>query len=279
MQLTIALAQMAITPGRPDLNEAEARRLAAQAAAGGAGLLLLPELWPTGYDLAQAAGYAAPLDGGHFALMADIARTHHLYVLGTALEANPAGRPYNTAALYTPGGQRAASYRKVHLFPPMGEVEHLSPGDALPVFDLPWGRTALAICYDLRFPEMWRRYTQAGAQLILIPAEWPIRRVEHWRLLLKARAVENQLFVAGCNRAGGGPDAQDPFGGHSAVVDPWGQILVEGDLEPGLFLTTLDLDQVGRCRHLLPFLDDRRPDVYESAKEVICSTMIPTSRR
>ncbi len=210
MQLTIALAQMAITPGRPDLNEAEARRQAAQAAAAGAGLLLLPELWPTGYDLARAADYAAPLDSGHFALMAGIACACQLHVLGTALEASPSGRPYNTATLYTPDGRRAAHYRKVHLFPPMGEVEHLSPGDALPVFDLPWGRTALAICYDLRFPEMWRRYTQAGAQLILIPAEWPIRRVEHWRLLLKARAVENQLFVAGCNRAGEGSDCSRP---------------------------------------------------------------------
>ena len=276
MQLTIALAQMAIVPGRPDLNEAEARRLAAQASAAGAGLLLLPELWPTGYDLARAAEYAAPLDGGHFALMAGIARTYGLYLLGTALEANPAGRPYNTAALYTPDGRRAASYRKVHLFAPMGEVDHLLPGDALPVFDLPWGRTALAICYDLRFPEIWRRYTQAGAHLILIPAEWPIRRVEHWRLLLRARAVENQLFVAGCNRAGQGPDAPDPFGGHSAAVDPWGRVLVEGDLEPGLFLATLDMAEVADCRRTVPWLDDRRPDLYE---EVPCSTMTPTSRR
>lgn len=265
MQLTIALAQMAITPGRPDLNEAEARRLAAQAAGSGAGLLLLPELWPTGYDLGHAGGYAAPLDSGHFALMADIACAHHLYVLGSALEANPAGRPYNTAVLYTPGGERAAWYRKAHLFAPMGEVDHLSPGDALLTFDLPWGRTALAICYDLRFPEMWRRYMQAGAQLILIPAEWPIPRVEHWRLLLKARAVENQLFVAGCNRAGEGPDAKDCFGGYSAAVDPWGRVLVEAGLEPGLFLTTLDLAEVDRCRRAFPWLGDRRPDLYGSA--------------
>ena len=138
----------------------------------------------------------------------------------------------------------------------------MTPGDALPVFDLPWGRTALAICYDLRFPEMWRHYMQAGAQLILIPAEWPIPRVEHWRLLLRARAVENQLFVVGCNRAGGGSDSQHPFGGHSAAVDPWGKVLVEGELEPGLFLATLDLEEVARCRRLFPWLDDRRPDLY-----------------
>jgi omega-amidase len=144
----------------------------------------------------------------------------------------------------------------------MGEVDHLSAGDALPTFDLPWGRTALAICYDLRFPEMWRRYTEAGARLIIIPAEWPARRVEQWRLLLRARAVENQLFVAGCNRAGEGPDAGDRFGGYSAVVDPWGRLLVEGGEEPGLFLASLDMGEVERCRRLFPWLQDRRPELY-----------------
>ena len=136
----------------------------------------------------------------------------------------------------------------------------MSAGNDLPVLEMPWGPTALAICYDLRFPEMWRRYTLAGAKLILIPAEWPVRRIEHWRLLLRARAVENQLFVAGCNRAGADKDGD--FGGFSAVVDPWGKVLVEGDGEPDLLLTTLDLDEVARVRGLFPFLKDRRPQVY-----------------
>ena len=105
---------------------------------------------------------------------------------------------------------------------------------------VPWGRTALDICYDLRFPEMWRRYTEAGAQVIILPAEWPLRRVEHWRILLRARAVENQLFVVGCNRAG--VDADGEFGGHSAAIDPWGRVLVEGGSEPELLMATLDLD-------------------------------------
>jgi predicted amidohydrolase len=142
----------------------------------------------------------------------------------------------------------------------MGEVEHMAPGDALPVYDLPWGRTALAICYDLRFPELWRRYLESGARLILIPAEWPARRVEHWQLLLRARAIENQLFVVGCNRAGS--DADGEYGGYSAAVDPWGKVLVEGGSEPGLFFCNLDLDEVARSRTLFPWLQDRRPEVY-----------------
>jgi predicted amidohydrolase len=176
------------------------------------------------------------------------------------LEANPGGQPFNTATLYGPDGERVGAYRKVHLFAPMGDREHMTAGDALPLFDLPWGRTALAVCYDLRFPEQWRQYTWAGARLIVIPAEWPVHRVEHWRLLLRARAVENQLFVAGCNRTG--TDTDGEYGGHSAAVDPWGRVLVEGGAEPGLYVATLDLDEVERARGLFTFLEDRRPEVY-----------------
>jgi omega-amidase len=260
MEITIALAQMDIALGKPEQNAATARALAVKAAAQGAELLLLPELWATGYDLSRVSEYTAALDAGHFALMADLARTQHLYVAGTALEANPHGKPFNTAAVYGPDGAQLGAYRKVHLWAPLGEVEHMTAGDALPVFDLPWGRVALAICYDLRFPELWRRYADAGAQLILIPAEWPVQRVEHWRLLLRARAVENQYFVVGCNRVG--RDVDGEFGGHSAAVDPWARLLVEGGAEPGLFLATLALDEVARCRRLFPFLGDRRPEVY-----------------
>jgi len=260
MQITVALAQMFIHLGRPERNRTTAQTLAAQAADQDADLLLLPELWATGYDLGRAGAHAAPLDEGHFAWMSSLAQAHHLYVAGTALEANPGGLPFNTAALYGPDGERIGAYHKVHLWAPLGEVEHMTPGNALPAFDLPWGRTALAVCYDLRFPELWRSFADAGAQLVLIPAEWPVRRIEHWRLLLRARAVEDQFFVVGCNRIG--VDADGDFGGHSAVVDPWARVVVEGGSEPGLFVTTLDLDEVANARRLLPFLADRRPDVY-----------------
>jgi len=265
MKLTVSLAQMSVSPGQPAANEAVARRLAARAAAEGADLLLLPELWSSGYDLARAGEYAAPLGQGAFAVMADLARTHQIYVAGTALEANPAGRPFNSAVLYDPGGAPAATYHKVHLWGPLGEPQHMTAGRALPVFELPWGRVALAVCYDLRFPELWRRYADGGASLVLIPAAWPSRRIEHWRLLLRARAVENQYFVAGCNRAGGGADAgPDRFGGSSGLSDPWGHLLAEAGPEPELVSGTLDLAEVARARRLFPFLEDRRPEVYRA---------------
>jgi omega-amidase len=264
MEVTIALAQMAVALGKPKENQQMANSLAARAVAQDADLLLLPELWATGYDLDRANEHAASLDSGHFALMAGIAQTHQLYVAGSALEVHPDGRPFNTAALYAPDGHCVGAYRKVHLWAPLGEVEHMTPGNALPAFDLPWGRVAMAICYDLRFPELWRRLADAGAQLVLIPAEWPAPRVEHWRLLLRARAVENQFFVAGCNRTG--TDATGEFGGHSAVVDPWARVLIEGGSEPGLFFTTVEIDEVAHARRLFPFLADRRPQVYSQQR-------------
>jgi predicted amidohydrolase len=234
--------------------------MAARAAGEGSDFLMLPELWPTGYALDTARRYAAPLHEGPFAVMAELARAYKLYVLGTALETNPDGLPFNTATLHGPEGDLLGVYRKIHLFPPMGELEHMTPGSAVPTFDLPWGRVAVAICYDLRFPELWRRYAYGGAHLVLIPAEWPIRRVEHWRVLLRARAVENQLFVVACNRAGEDDDGQ--FGGHSVAIDPWGRVLVEGGVEPGMLLATLDLEEVSRARERFPFLKDCRPEVY-----------------
>jgi predicted amidohydrolase len=260
MEITLALAQMDIALGQPEKNVYTARSLARRARAQGADLLLLPELWATGYDLARAGEYASDLDEGYFAVMAELAESQGLYVAGTHLQTKAGGLPFNSAALYGPDGSRLGAYHKVHLWAPLGEVEHMTPGDTFPTFDLPWGRAALAICYDLRFPELWRCFASAGAQLVLIPAEWPVRRIEHWRLLLRARAVENQFFVAGCNRAGA--DADGEFGGHSAVVDPWARVLVEGGSEPELLVVSLDLDEVARSRRLFPFLADRRPEVY-----------------
>jgi predicted amidohydrolase len=260
MQVQIALAQMNVSRGCPEENAEAARDLVSRAGSRGADLVVLPELWPTGYDLDRASNYAAPLDEGAFGIMAEMARTHQVIVAGTALEANPGGLPFNTAAVYGPKGDRLGAYRKIHLFPLIGETTHMSPGNDLTILTMPWGPTALAICYDLRFPELWRRHAYAGAVLIVIPAEWPVRRIEHWRLLLRARAVENQLFVAGCNRAGG--DTDGDFGGYSAVVDPWGQVVVEGGGEPDLLVATLDLDEVARVRDLFPFLEDQRPEVY-----------------
>jgi predicted amidohydrolase len=251
---------MALTRDRLDLNYEEAKAMAAQAADNGADLLVLPELWQMGYNLERVGDHARPLDEGPFAQMGDLAQKHGIYVTGSAAEANPHGLPFNTMALYGPTGERLGAYRKIHLFPLTGELEHFAPGAGMPVFDLPWGRTALAICYDLRFPELWQRFAAGGAGLVLVSAQWPVPRIEHWRLLLRARAVDNLLFVAGCNRAG--KDVDGDFGGQSAAVDPLGRVLVEAGPFPGLSWATIDTSLVAKVRQKLPFLNDHRPNLY-----------------
>jgi predicted amidohydrolase len=143
----------------------------------------------------------------------------------------------------------------------MQEDQYLQPGSSPLVLDLPWGRTGIAICYDLRFPELFRRYAVEGAKLTLIPAEWPMERVEHWRALLIARAIENQMYIVAVNTCGeiGGTT----FGGHSMVIDPWGKVVVEAGEETALLTVDFELDRVDQARAKIPVLDDRRPDLYE----------------
>lgn len=267
--LTLALGQMNIALGDPETNLDTVRRLTAEAAARGAQVVLFPELWGTGYDLTHASRYASSLDEGLFAETAALARRHGLYLIGSNLERLAPERFANTLTVFSPRGELLASYAKVHLFRLMDEHHHLSPGERLVVADLPWGKAGLAICYDLRFPEMFRAYALAGAKMVFLPAEWPHPRLSHWRTLLRARAIENQMFVVACNRVGS--DGRNEFFGHSCVIDPWGETLVEAAEEETLLTVTIPLDEVERVRAKIPVFGDRRPEVYtwsEGEKQV-----------
>lgn len=257
--LTIALGQIEVRTGKRAENLVRAAALACEASGAGADVLLLPELWLDGYDLERAAEWASPLGEGGFAHMASLARTYRLYVVGSVLESHQAGIS-NTAALYAPDGTLLGSYRKVHLFRPMNEHLHLKAGHQLTLCQSPWGPVGLAICYDLRFPELFRALALGGAVLILLPAQWPSSRIEAWTFLTRARAAENQVFLAACNRIG--EESDTTFPGHSLIVDPWGRILAQGDDQERLVLAQVDLAEIQKARHCLPILEDRRPEAY-----------------
>ncbi|HEC33189.1 MAG TPA: carbon-nitrogen family hydrolase [Chloroflexi bacterium] len=261
-ELTIALGQMDVPAGRPEATLARARALAAEAREAGVDLLLLPELWLHGYDLQRAGEWAAPLGDGGFATMAALAREFGLYLAGSLLERHSDGVS-NTAVLYAPDGSLLGAYRKIHLFRLMQEPRYLTPGDQTLLCPTPWGPVGLAICYDLRFPELFRVMAVAGAVLFLVPAQWPTRRIEAWSLLARARAVENELFVATCNRVGS--DGDIVFPGRSAVVDPWGRVLVEGDDQERLLVARANLREMHKARRYLTVFEDRRPEAYRVA--------------
>jgi predicted amidohydrolase len=124
-----------------------------------------------------------------------------------------------------------------------------------------WGMVGLAICYDLRFPELFRAYALAGTHTVIIPAEWPNPRMAHWQTLLRARAIENQMFIIACNRVG--QSGNTTFFGRSCIIDPWGETIVEAGEQAILLTADIDIDVVDTVRKKIPVFADRRPDLYE----------------
>jgi predicted amidohydrolase len=259
VKLKIALIQMDVCVGQPEVNLAKVRGLAAQSRDARADLLLLPELWLYGYDLERSAEWAHVLGKGGFATMARLAHEFGLYLAGTLLERHEGGVS-NTAAFYNPDGSLIGFYRKIHLFRLMQEHRYLVAGDQAKLFPTPWGLVGIPICYDLRFPELFRAMALAGAVLFLVPAQWPAVRLEAWLTLVRARAIENEVFVASCNRVGLEGDAAFP--GRSQVVGPLGEVLVVGDDQSGVIIAEIDLNEVKVARRYMPVYEDRRPSAY-----------------
>jgi predicted amidohydrolase len=221
----------------------------------GADLVVLPELWPQGgFSYKTWEGAAQAIDGPIVTALRDATRGLGAVVhMGSIIERDETGRLFNTSILIGADGELLTSYRKVHLFGfGEGEPKLLTAGDGVVVHN----KFGLATCYDLRFPEQFRLLLDAGAEVVLLPAAWPAKRVGHWRLLAQARAVENQAYVVACNTAG--THAGVPMGGGSIVVDPWGGVVAEAGTEEQVLSVDLDLELVARTRSSFPILADRR---------------------
>jgi predicted amidohydrolase len=258
-KISISLAQMHIELAQPDANLEQAIGFVKQASANRSDLILFPELWSSGYDLKHADRYV-PVNASVLEVLSGLAVSEKIAIGGSLLE-KVSGQFYNTFYLIDQTGQIIAKYRKIHLFRLMNEDRWLQAGDQPQSANLHWGTAGMAICYDLRFPELFRHYALENANLICLPSEWPSVRINHWKVLLQARAIENQLFVAAVNSVG--QTGVETFGGASAIVSPWGDVLAEGDSQSETLLTAeIDFDQVERIRQTIPIFQDRRPDLY-----------------
>lgn len=241
------------------------------AAQSGADLVVLPELWaPTGMGYQGWMAAAEPVDGPTVTAIAQAAEKIGANVhAGSILEQAPPGTPlgpqgrgrWNTSVLIGPDGVVRATYRKVHRFGfTDGEPTLIEAGEELVTADLTTSagpvRLGLATCYDLRFPELFRGLLDAGASVFVIPAAWPARRVEHWTLLGRARAVENQCAVIQCNT--GGTHAGVAMGGHSQVVSATGEVLAEAGDGEEVLIVDLDIAAIAAWRESFPVLADRR---------------------
>jgi len=269
--MKLALAQLEIEPAAMAENIDRAVEAIERAATSGADLVVLPELFSVGYFAFDAYGRAAEsLAGSTLTQLGDVAASKGVALLaGSIVEdlaetaaqtdvAVPADEGLaNTAVLFDADGCRRLVYRKHHLFGyGSAEEELLTPGERLPVADIGPLTVGVTTCYDLRFPERYRELIDNGADLILIPSAWPYPRVEHWRLLPQARAVENLCYVAAANGVGTFDDAE--LLGRSAVYDPWGTTLASASDQPGLVTATVDHERVDAVRDDFPALADRR---------------------
>jgi omega-amidase len=235
--------------------ETALRRVAAQ----GVQLVVLPEMWSAGYDYKRLAKHAAGTPGVVEAICR-LSAGLKMVVVGSLPEiAN--GKIYNTAYVVD-RGELLGSYRKLHMFSTMDEHRFLSAGDKMLVVRTSAGRLGIAICYDLRFPELFRKMALEGAEIICVPAEWPRPRQENWRILLQARAMENQLFVAAANCCG--VQGKLDFFGMSLLLSPRGEILAEAGVTDTELIATFDYQDMIDYREQIRCYHDRRPEVYGS---------------
>ncbi|MEU6317309.1 carbon-nitrogen family hydrolase [Streptomyces sp. NPDC047009] len=221
-------------------------------------LVVLPELWTTGaFAYEQFGSEAEPLEGPTYEAMAKAASDAGVWLhAGSIPERDPEGPIYNTSLIFSPSGDLAAFYRKIHRFGfDKGEAVLMGAGTEPVTVPLPETTVGVATCYDLRFPELFRSLVDAGAETIVIPAGWPERRRSHWTLLAQARAVENQAYVLACGTAG--THAGVPQAGHSIVVDPWGDVLAEADADEEVLTVEFDPARVAATREQFPALKDR----------------------
>jgi predicted amidohydrolase len=259
-KLKIALAQLAVAEGACAANWRAARAALERAGAGEADLVVLPEMWLTGYAYRRLAELAKRTPDSLHKVGA-LARKNGFFVVGSWAEPGSDGHLHNTAFLVGPDGRVRARYRKVHLFGPMKEDRHFVRGRSVAVVETEIGTIGLALCYDLRFPELSRKLALAGAELLLFPAQWPETRLGHFHTLLAARAIESQVFTAGVNRAGRSAAIQ--FGGGSTVIGPRGEVLAHLDGDAGYAEVDLDLDQVAAARESVSYLAGRVREVDE----------------
>lgn len=260
MTISIAAAQFAITIGDLEKNLSAGCEAIEGAAEAGCSLVQLPELWISGYDLenCEAHSHAVRWYGEQLQKLAD---RHQLIIGGSYITAH-SGKHFNSYLLFIPGQSVPRQYDKTHLFKLLEEDTYFTPGDSLTVVDLDWGRVGLAICYDVRFPELVRAYADRGIDCLLVAAQWGAQRTDHWRTLLRARAIENQIFIVAANGIGSIHDKQ--LAGYSVVLDPWGNTLSEASTDqPALITAELDLSVRERVRQMVPSREDQRTNLYK----------------
>ncbi|WP_127530693.1 carbon-nitrogen family hydrolase [Paenibacillus kobensis] len=262
-KLKLSLLQMDIKIGEPEANYRKAEQMlhAAVSADPKPDVIVLPEMWNTGYALEQIGDLADENGESTQERLSAFAREHQVSIVGGSIAEKREAGVYNTIHAFGRSGEELGQYDKIHLFRLMDEEKHLQPGSRTGTLSIDGMPAGMMICYDIRFPELARKLALSGAKMLFVPAEWPNPRLHHWRTLLQARAIENQMYVIACNRCG--QSGETVFFGHSMVIDPWGEVIAESGDQEGILTAEIDPGLVDEVRTRIPVFEDRRPLLYE----------------
>ncbi len=267
-KIRIAIIQ-ALPRGDGAARRAHIRELVERAAQEKPDLVTLPEIWNGPYQQDLFPAFAEPRFGPSWQFLSGLAAEHGIWLSGGSIAEREEGKVYNTAYVFDRSGREAARHRKMHLFDiqvsggqHFMESATLTPGDEVTVFETEFCRTGLCICYDARFPELFRLMVDRGAKLVLVPAAFNMTTgPAHWELLFRQRAVDNQVFCVGTSPARDLSAAYHAWG-HSIVTDPWGRVVMQMQEQEELGVVELDLDLADQIRAELPLLAHRRTDLY-----------------
>ena len=226
-------------------------------------VIVLPEDWSCGFSdemFHHMEGYIEPLDGPSVTVLKECAKRHSVYIVAGSIGTQFEDGMRNTTFLINRQGQIIGDYSKMHLYSDMDEDVPFLHGDKTDVFETELGRFGFMICYDIRFCELSRIYALKGADAVIVTSDFPNPRVNHWRTLLTARAIENQMFIIACNRVGESP--MGTYCGHSIIIDPWGTVIAEGGDTEEIITGSVDFSITKEIRETIHMFRDRRPESY-----------------
>ncbi|AEF94522.1 Nitrilase/cyanide hydratase and apolipoprotein N-acyltransferase [Desulfotomaculum nigrificans CO-1-SRB] len=267
--LKLGLCQIPVSKDKTR-NLQMARAAVKEAVLAGSQLVALPEMFNCPYDNKYFAQYAEEFPQGEtLQMLSHLARAESVYLVGGSLPEREANRLYNSCFIFGPQGELLARHRKVHLFDidiPGGisfrESDTLTPGDQITTFNTPFCRVGVAICYDIRFPELTRLMALQGIKLLILPAAFNMTTgPAHWELTMRARALDNQIYVAAVSPARDERASYVAYG-HTMVADPWGNVIAQSAEKPQVLTVDIDLARLADIRAQLPLLKHRRADIY-----------------
>ena len=269
----VSLLQMDVKIADVRHNMEKAAKLFEKAASRRSDFICLPEMWSTGFAYEDFLTIAKASFEDTIYFLSYWAKNSMAFVIGGSIpepeNSVPAlpvrqaggrqGKVYNTSLIFDPSGKQIGSYRKIHIFSPTGEDRHFGRGKKIEVFITKPAKIAVEICYDIRFPELTGKYREKGAKMVFVPAQFPSVRADHWLTLLKARAIENHIFMFGCNRTG--KDIHE-YQGESVIYDPFGKTVEKASHKEEVLTAQIDLSLIDEANDSIPIEKDRMPEIY-----------------